>query len=101
MTAFETADQVAFFDTMYEGVRRAEEHAGHCDHHYSIAGHAVRLRIAGSAFAEKLPGKPWKCCSKTAVFIRVGLKSWLKRPKRMFRKKLSALVKTPLVRLVY
>ena len=56
MTGHETADQVAFFDAMHEGARRAEERAGYCDHQYSIAGHAVRLRIAGSGFADKLPG---------------------------------------------
>jgi len=56
MTAHEAADQVAFFDAMYEGARRAEEHAGFCDHHYEVAGHAVRLRIAGTGFAAKLPG---------------------------------------------
>jgi hypothetical protein len=56
MTVYETADQVAFFDAMYEGARRAEDHAGHRDHHYSVAGHAVRLRIAGNGFSEKLPG---------------------------------------------
>ncbi|HEX5575424.1 MAG TPA: hypothetical protein VFX42_06080 [Gemmatimonadales bacterium] len=56
MTAYETADQVAFFDAMYEGARRAEGHAGHRDHHYSVAGHAVRLRIAGNGFSDKLPG---------------------------------------------
>ena len=56
MTAYETADQVAFFDAMYEGARRAEDHAGHREHHYSVAGHAVQLRIAGKGFADKLPG---------------------------------------------
>jgi hypothetical protein len=56
MTGYETADQVAFFDAMYEGARRAEHDAGYCDHHYSVAGHAVRLRIAGKGFSVKLPG---------------------------------------------
>lgn len=56
MTAYETADQVAFFDAMYDGAKRAEEHAGCRDHDYSIAGHPVRLRIAGKGFQEKLPG---------------------------------------------
>jgi hypothetical protein len=56
MTAYETADQAAFFETMYDGARRSESHAGHCDYHYAVAGHAVRLRIAGSGFADKLPG---------------------------------------------
>ena len=55
MTAYETSDQVAFFDAMYDGARRAEGHAGHRDYHYSVAGHAVRLRIAGKGFADKLP----------------------------------------------
>ena len=56
MTAYETADQAAFFETMHDGARRAESHAGHCDYHYAVAGHAVRLRIAGSGFADRLPG---------------------------------------------
>jgi hypothetical protein len=56
MTGYETADQVAFFDAMYEGARRAEREAGYCDHDYSVAGHAVRLRIAGKGFLVKLPG---------------------------------------------
>ena len=55
MTGYETADQVAFFDAMYDGARRAEEHAGCRDHEYSVAGHAIRLRIAGSGFDDKLP----------------------------------------------
>ena len=55
MTAYDAADQAAFFDAMCDGARRAEEHAGHRDFHYSIAGRAVRLRIAGSGFADKLP----------------------------------------------
>jgi hypothetical protein len=56
MTPAAAADQVAFFDALFEGASRAEQHAGYCDHHFSVAGHAVRLRIAGSGFAEKLPG---------------------------------------------
>lgn len=56
MTGHDTADQVAFFDGMGEGARRAQEQAGYRDHEYSIAGHAVRLRIAGGGFADKLPG---------------------------------------------
>ena len=55
MTAYDTADQVAFFDAMYDGAMRAEGHAGHRDYHYSVAGHAVRLRIAGKGFSDKLP----------------------------------------------
>jgi hypothetical protein len=55
MTAYETADQVAFFDAMYDGARRAEEQAGHRDYHFSVAGRGVRLRIAGQGFADKLP----------------------------------------------
>ena len=56
MTANDDADKVAFFDAMHEGARRAEDEAGYRDHHYAIAGHPVRLRIAGSGFADKLPG---------------------------------------------
>ena len=56
MTAYEAADQVAFFEAMYEGARRAEEEAGCRLHDYSIAGYSVRLRIAGNGFADKLPG---------------------------------------------
>jgi hypothetical protein len=55
MTPHDTADQVAFFDTLYGGARRAESEAGHSEHHYSIAGHSVCLRIAGNGFAKKLP----------------------------------------------
>lgn len=55
MAAHDAADQEAFFDAMYAGARRAEAQAGYRDHHYAVAGHAVRLRIAGSGFAGKLP----------------------------------------------
>jgi hypothetical protein len=55
MTAYVTADQVAFFDAMHAGAMRAEGDAGYRDHDYSVAGHAVRLRIAGQGFADKLP----------------------------------------------
>lgn len=40
---------------MYAGAKRAQAQAGHSDHHYSVAGHPVCLRIAGKGFAEKLP----------------------------------------------
>lgn len=55
MHPHDTADRVAFFDVMHEGARRAELQAGHSEHHYSVAGHAVCLRIAGPGFAGKLP----------------------------------------------
>lgn len=55
MTTHAAADHVAFFETMLAGATRAEEQAGYGDHHYAVAGHAVRLRIAGSGFAAKLP----------------------------------------------
>lgn len=55
MTTHADADRVAFFETMLAGALRAEERAGCRDHHYAVAGHAVRLRIAGSGFAAKLP----------------------------------------------
>ena len=56
MSTYETADQVAFFDAMYDGARRAQAHVAYRDHEYSVAGHTIRLRIAGSGFADKLPG---------------------------------------------
>jgi hypothetical protein len=55
MNPHDEADQVAFFDAMYGGATRAEAHAGHSEHHFSVAGHSVRLMIAGSGFADKLP----------------------------------------------
>lgn len=55
MTPLDAADQLAFFQTMMAGADRAEERAGYTDHLYSVAGHPIRLRIAGSGFAEKLP----------------------------------------------
>jgi len=51
----DAADQVAFFDALYSGATRAETHAGHSEHHFSVAGHSVRLVIAGRGFADKLP----------------------------------------------
>ncbi|MCB2059589.1 MAG: hypothetical protein R3E09_08615 [Novosphingobium sp.] len=54
-SAHEAADQLAFFDAMLVGANRAEDNAGHTSYDYSIAGHDVRLRIAGRGFAEKLP----------------------------------------------
>ena len=56
MSTYETADQVAFFDAMYDGARRAEAHVAYRDHEYSVAGHTIRLRIAWSGCADKLPG---------------------------------------------
>jgi len=55
MNPHDAADRVAFFDAMYDGAIRAEAHAGHSEHDYSVAGHPVRLLIAGKGFAEKLP----------------------------------------------
>ncbi len=54
MNSWETADQVAFFDAMYSGAKRAELYSGHTEHHYSVAGHEVCLSIAGDGFAGKL-----------------------------------------------
>lgn len=51
----DAADQLGFFETMMAGATRAEEQGGRTDHHYSIAGHPIHLRIAGSGFAAKLP----------------------------------------------
>jgi hypothetical protein len=55
MNPHDVADQVAFFDAMLGGATRAEAHAGHSEHHFSVAGHSVRLTIAGRGFANKLP----------------------------------------------
>jgi hypothetical protein len=55
MNPHDAADQVAFFDAMYGGATRAEAHAGHSDHYFSVAGHSIRLVIAGRGFADKLP----------------------------------------------
>jgi hypothetical protein len=55
MTSFEASDQVAFFDTMYSGAKRAETKVGHTEHRFTVAGHSVCLRIAGIGFADKLP----------------------------------------------
>ena len=56
MTAPDPADQVGFFDAMHGAAAGAGAHAGQQDYHYAIGGHPVRLRIAGSGFAAKLPG---------------------------------------------
>ena len=55
MNPHDAADQESFFDAMYGGAMRAEVHAGHSEHHFSVAGHSVRLMIAGRGFADKLP----------------------------------------------
>lgn len=76
MTGYETADQAAFFEAMQEGARRAEEHAGYRDHHYSIAGHAVRLRIAGAGFAGKLPGALAHLCRPPVDAPSLTIHAW-------------------------
>lgn len=48
-------DQAAFFDTLHGAALRAEARAGCEDHHFAVAGLPVRLRIAGSGFADRLP----------------------------------------------
>jgi hypothetical protein len=55
MNPHDASDQAAFFDAMYGGATRAEIHAGHSAHHFTVAGHPVSLVIAGRGFAEKLP----------------------------------------------
>lgn len=55
MTSHDAADQLAFFEAMTSGAIRAEAEVGHTDFHYSVAGHPIRLRIAGAGFAERLP----------------------------------------------
>src|SRR5690606_14062613 len=53
--AYAADDQAAFIAAMAMGAARAEAEVGYRDHHFSIAGHCIRLRIAGEGFAGKLP----------------------------------------------
>ena len=58
MNPHDAADRVAFFDAMYDGAIRAEAHAGHSEHDYSVAGHPVRLLRRCRSSCGKADGVP-------------------------------------------